>query len=41
VKISENFSAKGNELGKRMERRIADSKFQISKNGQVRKDKGG
>ena len=41
MKISENFSAKGNELGKRMERRIADSKFQISKNGQVRRTKEG
>ena len=41
MKISENFSAKGDEPGKRMERRIADSRFQISKRGKRERTKEG
>ena len=39
MKISENFSAKGDEPGKRMERRIADSRFQIPKMGKRERTK--
>ena len=41
MKISEKFSAKGDGLGKRMEGRIADSKFQISKMGKRERTKEG
>ena len=39
MKISEKFSAKGDEPGKRMEGRIADSKCQISKMGKRERTK--